>query len=427
MTPGRVKYLLIGGALSVSEAAQSIRTRDGSGQMMLVTRESARPYRRFELARGYLRREIDRDAVSALPGSWFSVHNVMLRTGRRVATLDVARHALTLDNNEQISYDRLLIASGAVSRPLTVPGANLPGNYPLWTLDDADRIRNAIDVARTDGRPHATVDPIVGRRLNGRVAVIGAGMLGVEVAASLRQCRLHVELIDQLQHPWPAVAGSGVGGLVARTLAGEGITFHGSAASRIEGDGRVQRVVLANNHVVECDFVVTCVGVDQNREIIRNTPLAAERTLLVDEACRTNVPDVFAAGECCSVFDSRFGKHIPVRRWEQASETGRVAGLNMAGASEKYAAVASITTEWFNQRARVWGEARFVDRRIVRQESPTRMVEIGLAADGRVSQIIATESWDEHACRQLVALRVDLRGREDEARDPGVELAALLT
>src|SRR3954469_12887460 len=180
-----VKYLLVGGGVASSSAAAAIRGRDAVGSILLVAQERTRPYHRPPLSKSMLRREVGRDSAYVMPPAWFEQNHVELRTGRRMTRFDANRHAATLDSGEEVSYDRMLLATGAPPLPLDVPGASLPNLYSLRTLEDLDRLSHAIDKARAEGLRHDH-----GR---GRAVVIGGGLVGMEVAASLAQLGLGVD------------------------------------------------------------------------------------------------------------------------------------------------------------------------------------------------------------------------------------------
>jgi 3-phenylpropionate/trans-cinnamate dioxygenase ferredoxin reductase component len=184
-----VKYLLVGGGLAGSEAAQAIRKLDANGDLLLVGQEINRPYHRPPLSKEFLRGQLARSGLFTLPAEWFVENHVQLRTGRRATHVDVTRSCVMLDSGEELSFDRLMIATGGSAAPLRVPGAELPNLFYMRTLEDAERLQLATDKARRGGRR----DPVSGR--NGRVVVIGAGVLGVELAASLAQAGLRVDLI----------------------------------------------------------------------------------------------------------------------------------------------------------------------------------------------------------------------------------------
>ncbi|HEX8911719.1 MAG TPA: FAD-dependent oxidoreductase [Humisphaera sp.] len=421
-----VKYLLVGGGVASTAAAKAIRARDPDGSLLVVGQEVHRAYRRPELSRAYLRRQVKRDHLYVDDPDWFVRAHVDLRTGRRVSRLDPPRSAATLDSGEEVSYDHVLIATGASAAPLDVPGAALPNLFYLRTVDDADVLRLAIEKAHAEGRPHrpagAGAERPIGR---GKAVVIGGGLLGVEVAASLKQTGLAVDLVCAEPHPWAKQAGDATGRFVAALLARHGVTVRpGRRPLRLEGDGRVQRVVLddAERTVLDCDFAVACVGAAANKDLLRNTTISAGKAILVDPFGRTSVPNVFAAGDCCAVFDPRFGKHRWLEHWDGALATAALAGRNMAGADEPLNDLPGWDSEAFGVTARGWGEARLVDRRLIRggtAADSAGFAEIGVDKDGRVAQVIAVgQVPDAEALRQLVWDRADVGGREDALRDP---------
>src|SRR5215218_5995957 len=146
-----VKYLLVGGGLASTAAAEAIRATDSTGSILMLGQEPVRPYHRPPLSKSFLRRERPRVELFARDAAWFDAHGVELRTGRRVARLDVARRPAAIDDGDEISYDQVLIATGAAARHLTIPGADLQNVFYLRTLGDAEMLLNAIGKAKREG------------------------------------------------------------------------------------------------------------------------------------------------------------------------------------------------------------------------------------------------------------------------------------
>ena len=426
MSDLHVKYLLVGGGLASSAAAVAIRAADRDGAVLLVGQEINRPYRRTALGGDYLLRKAGRQSLFTLPPDWFEKNGVSLRTGRRVSHLDTARQAATLDSGEEVSFDRMLLATGATPRPLEIPGARLPNLFYLRNVEDADRIVHAVEQARREGRAH--------ERGRGRVVVIGGGPMGVELAATLVRLELAVELLVAQDRPWHRFAGENAGRLLAAHLQKRGVNVHlNSPALRLEGDGRVQRVVLGDGRTLPCDFAIAAVGLLPNKELLRGTPIAAGKSILVDDGCRTNVANVFAAGDCAAVFDPRFGKHRGQSQWDEAEITGALAGANMAGVAQRYESLGHFGTDVLGLSVRAWGEARLVDRRIVRgatgapnSDNP-HLTEFGVATDGRIAHVLALgPAEDDAAIARLVASRTRVDGNEEALKEPTAPLADLL-
>jgi NADPH-dependent 2,4-dienoyl-CoA reductase/sulfur reductase-like enzyme len=168
-----------------------------------------------------------------------------------------------------------------------------------------------------------------------------------------------------------------------------------------------------------------------NKELLRGSPIAAEKAILANEYCRTNVTNIYAAGDCAAVFDPLFGKHRILDHWDNAIVTGTLAGGNMAGLNRKYDAVNYFFTDVFDLSVSIWGEAKGVDRSIVRgstQLDDSNFIEFGIAADGSIAQVLAVNHPDEDAVlQQLVRRRVRIDGNEDHFRDPTRDLSGIVS
>ena len=419
-----VKYLLVGGGLAASAAAQAIRDRDSAGSLLVVGQEILRPYHRPPLSKTLLRGEVSKADLLAQPVGWFPQHAAQLVTGRRATTLDAGRQRVGFDDGSIVQYDELLLAFGGMVAPLEIPGAGLPGLYYLRSLADAESLVTRAKTAAVEGRPQPN-----GR---GRAVVIGGGTLGVETAASLRRRGLWVDLVMKSERPWPGVAGETAGRWIASLLEGEGVNVHAdNPPAKLLGDGRVQRVELAGGETLQCDFAVACVGMRVDRRLLANTSINAAAAVMCDafgRAGRDNaVSHVWAAGDCAAIFDGRFGKNLPGGHWDVARLAGRLVGDNMARAAAGEDLVAwdelpGVHSEIFGRDVYAWGAARLIDRRLVRGGG-SDFAEIGVDAGGKVCHVWVVGRDGEHAMlRNLVRDRISIEGREDDLRDPAVGL-----
>jgi NADPH-dependent 2,4-dienoyl-CoA reductase/sulfur reductase-like enzyme len=286
-----------------------------------------------------------------------------------------------------------------------------------------------VDKAKAEG--HRQVRAAAGSAHRGRVVVIGSGLLGVELAASLTRVGLEADLLIKGAHPWSRFAGETTARWVSRFLEQHGVAVHAHGAPlRLEGDGRVQRVVLPDQTVLPCDFAVAAVGAQPNKELLRGTPIAAEKAILTDAYCRTTAADIYAAGDCAALFDPLFGKHRILDHFDSAKAVGALAGRNMAGAAEAYAGVNHFWTELFDVTLHAWGDSRHVHHRLVRgnpsPEAPD-FVEFGLSADDRISQVVTVNHAADHeTLQQLIKRRTVITDKEEHLKDPGSDLARLL-
>jgi NADPH-dependent 2,4-dienoyl-CoA reductase/sulfur reductase-like enzyme len=417
-----VHYLLLGGGPASSAAAKAIRSIDSKNSLLLISQEDIRPYARPPLSKGFLQGQTPRDALFIDKVDFFTQQDIELHTGVRAMQLDTHRKVVAFDNHGEIAFEKLLIATGASSRHLTIPGAQLPNVHYLRNVNDADRLRNAVEKARKEGLSHA-----MGR---GRATIIGSGLLGPELAATFTKLGIAVDLVVGAPHAWKKYAGETVGRYLTRYLEKHGVHVHlQSEPARFEGDGRVQRVVLNSGATLPCDFVVAATGINPNKEILRGTAIESEKAILVDNHCRTSLPDIFAAGDVAAIFDPLYGKHRQIDHWENAVLSGEIAGKNMAGADASYNLVSAFDSQVFDLKLRVFGAAKYVDHRLIRDsgQGDEGLLEFGIAADGRIAQIMALNYQGDNALlHDLVKARLQVKDREEQIKDPQTPLANLL-
>ena len=416
------KYLLAGGGVASSTAAQAIRQRDPQGSILLVAQEQIRPYHRPPLSKDYLGGSRDRPQLFTQSPDWYDQHRVTLYTGCRVVRIDVPRQAVVLDNGQTISFQNLLIAIGGTARVLHIPGTDLPNIFALRTVDDADRLATGAEKALAEGQPH--------ERGRGVATVIGGGLLGVELSATLTRMGLLTHLVSGGGWPWHRIAGQSTGRFLEHYLEDHGVRVHcGQRVRALEGDGRVQRVLL-DEQVIETDLVIPAIGLHVNRDLLGGTSIAAERAILTDDHARTNVPSIYAAGDCSAIFDPRFGKHRLFDHWDHARTTGWLAGSNMAGGDEAFDSVGAFASDVFELSMTAWGEPRLVDRRLIRgNPNPTApdYIEIGVAADGRIAQVLSVHPPGRQVdLSELVRRRVQIDGYEEQLKDPTIPIESFL-
>ena len=227
---GRIAFLIVGGGLAGAKAAEALRQEGAGGSIVMLSQDVDRPYHRPPLSKDFLRGETKRDDVFVHPPDWAREHGVEVRLGSHVARLDVHQRSLALGDGETLRYDRLLLATGAWPRPLTVPGGDLDGVLMLRTLQDSARLRAAAERKR-------------------RAVVIGGGFIGAEVAASLRQMGLDVALITRDARRCGTPLRRQLAAVFQRTLAEHGVRIiNGAEAASIELAGEHKRVRTKGSH-----------------------------------------------------------------------------------------------------------------------------------------------------------------------------------
>ena len=327
-------------------AARTLRQEGFDGRVALITNEPGVPFGRPPLSKEYLRGESDLSGWLVEPVEWFERNRVEIV--RATAThLDVTEHRLQLEGGDEVEYSKLLIATGGRNRRLDLPGAELEGVYQLRTVADCDAIRRA-------AHPGA------------RALVIGMGFIGSEVAASLRMLGVEVTAIFPGDAPLQSVLGSEIGAAMTAMHAANGVhLIGGDSVTRLDGAGRVERAVTKSGRTVDCDFAVVAVGIQPNVELLRDTGIAVDNGVLVDARCRTNVADVFAAGDVANHLHPLFGR-VRVEHYNNAEKHGAAAARSMLGSEAEYDHLHTFWSDQYDEKLEYAGHVRQWDDFVAR-------------------------------------------------------------
>ena len=329
--------LIVGGGLASARAIKSFRDAGGEGSIALVSKDSTLPYHRPPLSKRFLRGETD-DEPLVEDETFYADHGVEVMLETAVSSVDVRDRAVQLDA-ERIEYRKLLLASGAWPKRLAVPGADLENVFTLRTVANSKAIREAAADAE-------------------RAVIVGAGFIGMEVTASLRQIgkevtQLHLGRwlfdqlgVEQLSDELAALYESkGVGLMLGNEVDG----FH--------GNGRVEGVTTKNGRRVEADLAVVGIGVDPVTDFLDGSGIELENGIVVNERFETNVPDVYAVGDVANFFDPLFQRRRRIEHWSNANYQGTEVGKVLAGAGGGYDRVSEFFTEIFGITIKVFGVA----------------------------------------------------------------------
>lgn len=404
------KYLLIGSGLASGQAARQIRERDPDGSITLVGEEPYVPYDRPPLSKEFLRGEKPREELFFDPEQYFHDHGVDLVLGVAVQQLDLATKTAILANAEAIAFDKALIATGGRPVRLKLPGGDLPGVHYLRTLDDSSAIR-------AEASPGA------------RAIIIGAGFIGMEVAASLTLQGVQVTVIEALPHIWARFADPTLAGFFQEYCAQKGVTFYtNEQVTEIRGDGRPTAVRTRSGHELPCDFVCIGVGIRPNVELAQQAGLRVDNGIVVNEYLQSSRPDIYAAGDVASYLDPVFGKRRRVEHWGHAEYCGQLAGQNMAGASNAYDLLTYVWSDMFDLHLEFAGDESEHDQVLLRGRFEDKsFVILYLKQDVLVAYFaINTSSKEFPPLQRLIRGKKDLTGKEAQLQDRAFAIKGLL-
>ncbi|HYX96767.1 MAG TPA: FAD-dependent oxidoreductase [Geodermatophilus sp.] len=407
--PSQDPFVVVGAGLAGVKAAETLREEGFDGPVVLVGAEPEPPYERPPLSKQYLLGRADRDSAFVHDAGWYAEHDVELRTGVRATRLDPAAHRLTLDTGEELGYARLLLATGASPRRLPVPGADLDGVRYLRTLADADRLRT--DLAG-GGR---------------RVVVVGAGWIGLEVAAAARSHGNTVTVVEPQPTPLHAVLGAEMGRVFARLHRDHGVELLTDTVVReIRGSGGRATTVVTDGHAgLPADLVVVGVGVVPDSRLAAAAGLEVDNGVVVDEALRSSAPDVHAAGDVAAAFHPLYGRHVRVEHWANALHQGPAAARSMLGQEVVFDRVPYFFTDQYELGMEYSGLAGPGDTVVCRGDPDGGAFIAFWTADGRVTAGMNVDVWDVTApIQQLIRSRRQVQPARLADPDTPLELLA---
>ncbi len=327
--PGLERIVVVGASLAGLRAAETLRRNGFAGELVLCGAEKHLPYDRPPLSKEILQGRWDVDKLPLRRQPWEDLR-LDLRLGLRATALDTAARCVSLEDGTRERYDALVIATGASARRLR-DQPELEGIHLLRTLDDALALRAAFERGP-------------------RVLVVGAGFIGSEVAASARARGLAVTVIEPLPVPLTRGLGERMGGLCADLHRAHGVELRcGVGVTGIEGDGRVERVVLSDGARVAADVVVVGIGAAPETRWLEGSGLRLDDGVVCDEYCAAGPPGVFAAGDVARWHNPLFDETMRVEHWSNAVEQGVYVAERLGGSEVGAAPFAPVPFFWSDQ------------------------------------------------------------------------------
>jgi 3-phenylpropionate/trans-cinnamate dioxygenase ferredoxin reductase subunit len=371
--------VIVGGGLAGAKAAETLRDEGYDGDVVLVCAEAERPYERPPLSKGYLLGSDERDSAFVHPKGWYDEHDVELLLSSRARFLDPGAHEIELDDGSRLAYEKLLLTTGSVPRRLDVPGADSDGVLYLRELPDSDRIKAAL----TSG---------------GQVVVIGAGWIGLEVAAAARHYGCDVTVLEVSDLPLQRVLGDDVAKVFAGLHRDHDVDLRlGTGVEHIRAAAGGLVVVDSAGSEIEADAVVVGVGIRPAVELGEEAGLAIDDGVAVDAKLQTSAPDIYAAGDVAAAEHPILGTRIRVEHWANALNGGPVAAKSMLGQDVVYDELPFFFTDQYDLGMEYIGHAppRSYDRVVVRGDLAGREFQAFWLSNGRALAGMHVNMWDE--------------------------------
>ncbi|WP_273736125.1 NAD(P)/FAD-dependent oxidoreductase [Mycolicibacterium septicum] len=372
-------FAIVGGGLAGAKAAEALRDNDFDGHIVLFAAEDQLPYERPPLSKEYLAGKKKLDDFTVDPASWYRDHNVELRLGTEVTAVNAAEHTLALPDGTTVGFDKLLLATGSSSRRPPIPGSDAAGVHYLRTIDDAA----ALSAALTPGST---------------LAVVGAGWIGLEVAAGARGRDVNVTVVESAHLPLLAALGAEVGEVFAQLHREHGVDLRldQSVKEVTTDNGTATGLRLGDGSTVTADTVLIAVGAAPNIGLAEQAGLAiADGGVLVDASLRSSDPDIFAVGDIAAAQHPFFGTRIRTEHWANALKQPAVAAAGMLGKSAEYDELPYFFTDQYDLGMEYVGHAPEYQRVVFRGDVAGReFIAFWLDGANRVLAGMNVNVWD---------------------------------
>jgi 3-phenylpropionate/trans-cinnamate dioxygenase ferredoxin reductase subunit len=381
-----MRIVIIGAGQAAAQAVATLSSEGFAGKLIIIGDERYPPYQRPPLSKAYMAGDFVRERLFLKPESFYAESNCELRLGITAQAIDRGAKTVALSDGSTIVYDRLLLATGARVRPLPVPGADLPGVYYLRGIDDSDALQRHL---------------VPGAKL----AVVGGGYIGLEIAAVARKHGLEVTVIEAMDRLMARTASPHISRFYKDLHESHGVTIRlNAAAASCEGTARAEAVATSAGRV-PADFIVAGIGVMPNCELAAEAGLACENGITVDEFGRTSDPDIFAAGDC-TCHPSFDGERVRLESVQNAIDQAKHAALAMMGKPAPYREVPWFWSDQYDIKLQIAGLVRGGDVAVLRGNPAARKFSVFHLRDGVVAGVEAVNAAPDYIVgRKLIAAR----------------------
>jgi 3-phenylpropionate/trans-cinnamate dioxygenase ferredoxin reductase component len=372
-------FVIVGGGLAGAKAAEALRDKDFDGNVVLFAAEEHLPYERPPLSKEYQASKKELDDFTVASAAWYRDHHVELQLGTEVSSIDPKARTVSLPDGSTVRYDKLLLATGSRPRRPPIPGADATNVHYLRTIEDAATLKSSLAEGSS-------------------LAVVGAGWIGLEVAAGARERGVAVTVVEAAQVPLQAALGAELGEVFARLHREHGVDLRlGAKVDEITtSGGKATGLKLGDGTTVDAAHVLVAVGAAPNTALAEQAGLATgDGGILVDASLRTSDPDIFAVGDIAAAEHPLFGTRIRTEHWANALKQPAVAADGMLGKPGQYTELPYFFTDQYDLGMEYVGHAPAYDRVVFRGDVDGReFVAFWLDGDNRLLAGMNVNIWE---------------------------------
>lgn len=402
--PGSI--VIAGGGHAAGQLIASLRQHQYDGQLVLVGDEPHLPYQRPPLSKKYLAGDLPAERLYLKPADFYDEPGIDLHLSTKVTGIDRNARQVVTSDNETIAYDKLVLAPGSRIRPLPVEGTNLGRVHYLRTIADVDGIRGDFETGR-------------------RLVVIGAGYIGLEVAAVACQAGLDVTVVEMADRVMSRVVSPEISDFYQIEHTSQGVRLRlSTGVTALHGKKNVRRVITGDGEEIPADLVVIGVGILPNTELATAAGLDVDDGIVVDDRCMTSDPDIFAIGDCTSHPNAIYGRRVRLESVHNAVEQAKTAAANLCGVATHYAQVPWFWSDQYDLKLQIAGLSEGYDDVVIRGNPADRAFACLYLRDERLIAVDAINSPREFVqSKALIAAgaRMDM----SQLADAGIALKDL--
>ena len=408
----QTKYLIIGGGIAGTSAAESIRTVDKNGSIIIVSDEPYLMYSRIMLSKpSYFLDQIPEERIFLKNDKWYDSQEIELISGKKAISLDAQNKIIKLFDGSELQYEKLLLATGSNPRKWNVSGGEKDGVFSLRILEDCKKIKNHL------------------QKEVKRVALVGGGFISFEMCDLLCEKGLNVTLILRESHYWEPILDEASGKIIEKAFVDGGIKiFYNSEIAEVLGSEFVNGVILKSGEKIPCEIIIAGIGICCEIDWVKNAGIETNHGILANEYLETNLKDIWTAGDVAEYYDPILEERAQLGNWSNAQLQGRRAGLNMTGQKEQFRFVSSYSTSGFHTNITFIGNVRPEGKEIItRRDADANSYGRIFTLDGEiVGAALVNYANETNTISKLIEKDIKIIGKEKDLSDPKFNLSALL-
>lgn len=380
-----VGVVILGAGQAGAQLAASLRENGWRDRITLVGDEPHLPYQRPPLSKAYLKAPLPEERLHLKPASFYRDRDIEVRLGARAASIETASRRVRLADGETIAYSTLVIATGTRPRIVAMPGLGLEGVVSLRSIADVDLMRPVMEGAR-------------------RIAVVGGGYIGLEVAAVLSEMGREVVVVEAEDRVLKRVTSPVVSTFYERLHARHGVEIVKAArVASILGERHVTGLALCDGRTLAADAVLLAVGAVSNDEIARNAGIAVDNGIVVDAFGRTSVPQVFACGDCAGFASRRYGRRVRIESVQNAIDQAKCVGATIAGQPTAHDPVPWFWSDQYRTKLQIAGLYTAGDHVTIEGDTERGPLVVEYRRNGR---LVAVDAIDNARAHMLARRRI---------------------